>query len=1645
MARFLFGPSDDPIFFDRYLHTPVGSGAWAVFSARAANWNEVEARAGQLPEAVLVWPERASVPAWVWAAPVPVVVLARDTRLFWSGLRHLLPLADLVLTDAHSADRLRRAGIGPVRAANLFGLDRHFRAEIEAPEAERDIDVLIVGRRESAARDAWPPDFGRLATLGERVRVQVTAAEPGAEYRARLRRSKLVVVSEVLGSYDPRALEAAAAGAVVLQRARGDHARSSLEPETECVTYTEADLEAVVGRLLTDEGGRRTIAAAARDRVRPLAFDALVEAAVAAGAAGWDEVRDRAARRFRSATQLSLSGRVWQQAASDGPDSDPVLEADLTAAADHHALGVLARPDAGAELHLAVAAGTGNRVSAVGRALALVALGRAEEAVNVARAAVDELKARPALTVAEADCVPYSGPFDWVRVGWNRAGYDHPDDAEAERQEKARLLRGRALELIAELTSGVSDHEAAAACCPEQPHLQAALGLALLRTGRAADAVERLRVAVEADPFDAASATHLVEALAVLGRTAEAACVRHGQALLANATGLTGEPLVPLETSRPAAEQLHPPPAPAPLEGGRSPFVRLTADTFTARFGSVEVAEPPGALVPPADVRVVLALVAHFAPRRVLAIGTAAGRLSADVTAIAPPDAAVYVLGAPAGDPLGPVARARNRIGTAQGMRFVGATNDHFEVGNLAPLDLAIVGTGSTPTPGRSHAVGAYNALRPGGCLIWPDPPELFDGEWAAWAGGFPEPVYGVTGTRVAFLIKGEGVGATAGTDSGRVAVAWDGELDAVHSLARVNRAVCAELVARGHAVGLARPLGGTAVPLPPELAALAQRAPNRAVHVRHRWPPDFSAPVGSEPLVLMQPWEFGRLPRAWVRPIVEGVDEVWAYSRAVLRAFVASGVPEERVALVPPGVDPERFRPGLAPLSLRTAKRVKLLFVGGTIPRKGFDALLAAYQRAFTAADDVCLVVKEMGAGTFYRGQTAEALVRAAQATPGGPEVLYLTGELADVDVPRLFAACDVLTHPYRGEGFGLPVLEAMACGLPVVVTAGGPTDEFVPPAAGWRVPARVRYFEREEVGGWPTAGFPWWLEPDPGALVAVLREAVSDAAARAARGAAGRRAALGWSWARTAAAVEDRVRVLGARTPVRFRNPVPSPGANPPRAEPPAAVPAVPAVAGRPRVSLTMIVRNEAHNLGACLEGVRDLVDEAVVIDTGSADRTVEVAKSFGCVIGTFPWADSFAAARNAALDAATGDYAFWMDADDRLDGAGREKLRALLQQLPAGNAAFVLRCLCVPDGLGSGGTAVDHVRLFRRHPAHRWTYRVHEQILPALRATGADVRWADVTVRHVGYVDPAVRRRKLDRDLRLLGLDEAERPGDPFTLFNLGCVLHERGDVVAAARALERSLAASHPRDSIVRKAFALLARCRRASGDRAGAVAACRRGREHYPADAELLFLAAGYAREAGNPGGAEHLYRELIGGSEGPHFASVDTGLRTVHGRHNLAVLLLEHGRAGEAEELWRAALAQDPQFAPALLGLGETAIKAGDGAAVARQAAALRSLGPAGAAEGAVLEARWKTARGDHAGAAAVLEAAVAEQPGARGPRVALVHARVAAGAAPAALEAALRGVLVVDPNNAEARRNLEALLSHGSASGPESNPAGLD
>lgn len=371
------------------------------------------------------------------------------------------------------------------------------------------------------------------------------------------------------------------------------------------------------------------------------------------------------------------------------------------------------------------------------------------------------------------------------------------------------------------------------------------------------------------------------------------------------------------------------------------------------------------------------------------------------------------------------------------------------------------------------------------------------------------------------------------------------------------------------------------------------------------------------------------------------------------------------------------------------------------------------------------------------------------------------------------------------------------------------------------------------------------------------------------------------------------------------------------------------------RYRVSLTMIVRNEAANLPDCLASVAGVFDEIVVVDTGSTDGTAEIARSFGARVFDFVWVDDFAAARNAALARATGDYAFWLDADDRVEPAQRDRLRTLLDGLRSVDSAYVVRCACDADSTGGGATVVDHIRLFPVREDVRWTYRVHEQILPSLRRVGVDVRWTDVVVRHVGYNDPILRKTKLGRDRAILESELAERPDDPFVLFNVGQVALEAGDVREALGYLRRSLAGSARSDSITRKLHALIARAHQLLGESNEALAACAAGLESEPDDAELLFRKGVLHRLRGESDEAGACWRQVLTLRRPERFASVDEGIYGHVTRRNLAALAEERGDRAEAALHWSAVLAERPGEADAmraLARLGRVSVSSGGSA-----------------------------------------------------------------------------------------------------------------
>lgn len=372
--------------------------------------------------------------------------------------------------------------------------------------------------------------------------------------------------------------------------------------------------------------------------------------------------------------------------------------------------------------------------------------------------------------------------------------------------------------------------------------------------------------------------------------------------------------------------------------------------------------------------------------------------------------------------------------------------------------------------------------------------------------------------------------GRVDGDGDAPLAVRWTGEQFAGTSLARINREVCARL-ARTDAIAVERRALDGPVPDPP--------LPHTAdVEVRHRWPPDL-APPASGRLALIQPWEFGTIPVDWVDPLTRTVDELWVPSEYVRGMYTGAGIDPGKVHVIANGVDLEAFSPQGRRLTVDGVHEGQLvfLFVGGVIWRKGPDILLSAWREAFAGREDVVLVIKDFGADGLYRSGDREQIA-AAIADPACAPVVHLHADLDDEEIAALYRAADVLVHPYRGEGFAMPVLEAMASGLPAIVTAGGPTDEFCPPPAGWRIEsARVQRGDAK-AGPLTLTGERWDLEPSHDDLVRLLRDvAALPAAERRERGAAARAAAEAYGWETIAAGYAERIRALARRRPLATR----------------------------------------------------------------------------------------------------------------------------------------------------------------------------------------------------------------------------------------------------------------------------------------------------------------------------------------------------------------------------------------------------------------------------------------------------------------------------------------------------------------------------
>ncbi len=291
---------------------------------------------------------------------------------------------------------------------------------------------------------------------------------------------------------------------------------------------------------------------------------------------------------------------------------------------------------------------------------------------------------------------------------------------------------------------------------------------------------------------------------------------------------------------------------------------------------------------------------------------------------------------------------------------------------------------------------------------------------------------------------------------------------------------------------------------------------------IRQYWPPIWDRPR-CRWFVVIQPYEYGVIPLSWVASAA-AADAIWVPSTFSKSCWVKAGADPGKIFVVPNGVDTHGI----------TAEPVpgRLLYVGGGIWRKGVDLLFSALSALSESEISAMeLVIKETGFGTYYTGQSIIDQLMEANPAVAARTTLYRK-EIERREVLELMASATALVHPYRAEGFGLPMLEALSLGVPVIAPRGGAADDFLNDSNALLVDSKFVFGAaaiNEEVG--PAGGLHHWIEAEVDSLRSRIRE-VLHLPPSPERLAAGLETASRFSWEEAAIAAERAIELMANRS---------------------------------------------------------------------------------------------------------------------------------------------------------------------------------------------------------------------------------------------------------------------------------------------------------------------------------------------------------------------------------------------------------------------------------------------------------------------------------------------------------------------------------
>ncbi len=359
-------------------------------------------------------------------------------------------------------------------------------------------------------------------------------------------------------------------------------------------------------------------------------------------------------------------------------------------------------------------------------------------------------------------------------------------------------------------------------------------------------------------------------------------------------------------------------------------------------------------------------------------------------------------------------------------------------------------------------------------------------------------------------------------------------------------------------------------------------------------------------------------------------------------------------------------------------------------------------------------------------------------------------------------------------------------------------------------------------------------------------------------------------------------------------------------------------------PTISLCMIVKNEEKNLPRCLESVKGAVDEIVVVDTGSTDDSILIAKErFGAKLEVRPWQNDFAQARNYSLDRATGDWILFLDADEELPPDSRDGLRRLIANAPPEVEGYFVKLVsAVSEG---AETCPDMVfRLFRNRPEYRFEGAVHEQIIESIRRhQGRDCfgRCDDLVILHHGFTRAAIEQAgKAGRNLAMI---EANPPAEweGFKCYQYGIELMAACRWEDALTQFQRAAQGADPRESHLPKMLRGIVICLMQLDKPERALAIARLGSKLFPVYADLYYYSGIIEQERGNLRAAWKCFDRAEGCPEQPaQYSSMEgtRGWRTFYQKGRIEEAF---GRVDLAKGRYEAATKDRPGFVDAVKSL----------------------------------------------------------------------------------------------------------------------------